>query len=308
MRHVLIGAVDSTLIALESMLEAGYPPDAVFTVVPEISHRNSTYIDLGPICAKKGLPLFRFRSVNASAVLERLSEMRPDIIWVIGLSQLVRTPLLQLPTVGVIGFHPSALPENRGRAVIPWTIIQGKKETGSSLFWIDEGMDTGPILSQRLIPISKNETARILQDKHLAALKDMMLDLLPRLAGGERPSQPQEHSKATWCARRTPEDGLIDWSKPAHDIWTLVRATGRPYPGAFTYFGKEPLTIWSADLIEVHPGLYWGFPGQIMDFRNGHPAVLCGDGHLLLLEDIASRETGERFQGRNFRMHQCFGR
>ena len=311
MRSVLIGAVGSTRVTLETLHKAGMPPAAVVTVTEDIAYRNSDYIDLQPLCGKFCVPLKRFRDVNNAEAVTYIQRFHPDIIWVIGFSQLVKRPLLDIPRLGALGFHPSKLPQNRGRGVIAWTIIQGLSETGSTLFWLEEGPDTGPILRQKVFPVAFGETVTSLMGKHINALEQMIIESLPDLALSTTPKTPgkeQDHNQATWCAKRTPDDGLIDWSRSANDVWTLIRASGRPYPGAFTTFRGQKVTIWSADLEETTKRKYWGFPGQIQAFKEEFPLVQCGDGNHILIKEISFRD--DRSTSNNIetiRLHERFG-
>ena len=287
MRSILIGSVESTKVALETLIEAGVPPAAVFSPSLKLAHLNSDFVDLSPICNKYSLTIHRFNNINDPAIIAEISKYCPDILFVIGLSQIIGQELLSVAPLGALGFHPTALPKNRGRAVIPWTIILQLKETGSTLFWLDEKVDHGPIALQRTFFIDPEETAKSLIEKHLKALKDMLLELIPKLHKGIYPAEPQNEAEATWCARRTPADGLIDWSSPAHKIWTLIRAVGEPYPGAFTFYRGQKVIIWEADYIGEAP--FYGLPGQIQLFQPGGALVQCGDGKHILLK-IAQKE------------------
>jgi len=196
---------------------------------------------------------------------------------VIGWSQMVGRDLLALPSKGALGFHPARLPELRGRAVIPWTIILERQETGSSLFWMDEGMDTGDLVAQVLFYVAKDETAATLIAKHERALDSMLSQLVPHLANGTAIRVPQDQSLASYCAKRTPADGLIDWTRPAREVWTLIRAVGDPYPGAFSFSSGRQIVVWAADLVETAP--YFGLPGQVQQFApDGSALVACGTG------------------------------
>jgi methionyl-tRNA formyltransferase len=310
MRSVLIGAVGSTKKTLETMIGFGTPPVSVFTVTKNISHRNSDYVDLEPSCKAAGIPLRHFQRVNDAETIKEIRAFQPDIIWVIGLSQLVKQPLLDIPRIGTIGFHPSKLPKNRGRGVIAWTIIQDLQETGSTLFWLDNGVDSGPILKQEIFTVAKDETITTLMIKHGNALGKMIVDVLPELRSAKEPRslmENQDHNQATWCARRTPEDALIDWIKPAREIWTLVRASGRPYPGAYTTFRSQQVTIWEADLEDKLKGKYWGFPGQVQDFKKGFPLVQCGDGNHIIVKEMTFRSEEALIEINNIRLHERFG-
>jgi methionyl-tRNA formyltransferase len=284
MRTVLVGAVDSSRIALEVLIRANCTPRAVVTLPLARASRHSDFVDLRPIAAAAGIPVLEATDINASYVVDSLRAMRPDVVFVIGWSQICRAEFLSVPAQGAVGFHPAALPVNRGRAVIVWTILQERAETGSTLFWLDEGVDSGDILAQDVFPVAPDETAATLYAKHLEVLAKLLSNVLPLLESGRAPRTPQDSGRASYCARRTAHDGLIDWRAPARETWRLVRATGRPYPGAFTHLGQRRLVVWAADLVGAAP--YCGLPGQVQRVDQTGALVQCGDGEHLLLRSV----------------------
>lgn len=275
MRHVVVGAVHSTDLLLREMARCGISPLAVLSLPPELTHRHSDYVDIPQTAADLGVPFYSARDVNDPAVLQLLRELQPEVIWVVGWSQLVKSDFLSLPSVGVVGYHPAALPKNRGRAVIPWTILQNAVSTGSTLFWISEGMDDGDIILQETFDVAPDETSESLYAKHLESLRRMLGQLLSIDRPEDYPRVAQDHSQASYCARRSAEDGLIDWGEPAEEVWRLVRAAGRPYPGAFTYHGQDRVTIWRAEVVRDLD--YWALPGQIVAVDDRGPVIHCGD-------------------------------
>lgn len=284
MRTALVGAVDSTRIALEALAEAGHPPLALFTLPPERSARHSDYVDIAPVAARHGVRVVPAPNVNAPEVLDELRRLELDYLMVIGWSQICRPELLGVARRGSIGYHPAALPQNRGRAVIPWTIIQGIESTGSTLFWMDEGVDSGDIIAQEIFAVDPGETAATLYEKHLQAVWRLMRAAVPRLAEGTAPRVPQDHARASYCSRRTADDGLIDWSRPAREVWTLIRAAGEPYPGAFTFAGAERIVVREAAYVGAAP--YTGMQGQVQAVGEEGALVRCGDGEHVLLRVV----------------------
>lgn len=305
MQTALVGAVESTAVTLECLGRSGLPPAALFTLPLSLSSRHSDFVDLRPLARKWGVPVVDTPNSNAPEVLERLRSLEPRYVFVIGWSQICRREFLDIPTDGAIGFHPALLPENRGRAVIPWTILQGKREAGATLFWMDEGMDSGDVLGQERIPVAGDETAASLYGKVNETLRGMMDRAIPLLQSGEGPRRPQDHSKATYCAKRTPADGLIDWAMPADVVWTLVRAVGDPYPGAFTYFKGRKLHVWEAEYVGRGP--YTGLPGQIQVLDDAGALVQCGDGRHVLLKTVQVQGQERTSPGGVLRNHARLG-
>ena len=284
MKSILVGAVESTRLALEVLAEAGVPPAALFTLPMSKSARHSDFVHLVPTANALGVPVVPISNVNDADVSEKIRAIAPDYSFVIGWSQICRSEFLNLARVGSIGYHPAALPQNRGRAVIPWTILQDCSETGSTLFWMDEGADSGDILCQEIFSVAADETATTLYQKHCESFAQMFRQSVASLKLFEGKRQLQDHRHATYCAKRIAEDGLIDWSLPAVDVWRLIRAVTRPYPGAFTFYKGKKLVIWMADLVGKAP--YWGLPGQIQQLDELGALVQCGDGQHVLLKQV----------------------
>ncbi len=282
MRSVLIGAVESSKVALHAMAAAGWGPDLLITLPPERAGRHSDFVDLNDDALSLDVPVFHSANVNDEATLDRLRALSPDYVFVIGWSQICGQHFLDIARMGTIGYHPAPLPRMRGRAVIPWTILMREERSGSTLFWIDEGMDTGPILAQQGFALEQDETAATLYAKHMRALGAMLPEALASLRLDQPPRQAQDHDLATYCARRRPEDGLIDWKQPADDVLRLIRAVGPPYPGAFTFSDGTRMTI--LDAADAEDGRrYIGLPGQIQAVDGERLLVACGDGRCLAL-------------------------
>jgi len=284
MRIALVGGVESSLAAFRVFTAEGHAPVAVVTLPLSKASRHSDFVDLRPAAAAQGVPVIEAANVNSPDVIAQIRQLNPDLIFVIGWSQICGPEFLQVPRHGSIGYHPSLLPENRGRAVIAWTILQGLDRSGGSLFWLAEGVDSGDLMIQRELAVAPEETARTLMDKHLQVLQEVLREALALLANGNSPRIAQDASKATYCAQRTAADGWIDWTQPARDVWTLTRAASKPYPGAFTVYNRRKLTVWSADLAAGRP--FWGMPGQVQEITPAGALVQCGDREHVLLKVV----------------------
>jgi methionyl-tRNA formyltransferase len=291
---VVVGAVDSTRVALEALgAAAGWRVAGLVTLEPELAARHSDFVDLAPLAAGLGAPVLAVDRVNAADAIARIAALEADYLFVIGWSQLCGPELMALAPGRVIGYHPAPLPRMRGRAAIPWTILAAEPITASTLFWIDEGMDSGPILDQQFLHVAPDETAGSLYRRHIAALAAMLKRTLPRIAAGEPPREAQDERYATWTARRIPADGRIDWGAPAARIDRLIRAVGRPYPGAFTELGGARLTIWAAAPSPVG-ARHLALPGQVIARDAGGFTVMCGDGAALEVGEWGGEWGGER--------------
>jgi methionyl-tRNA formyltransferase len=292
MRIVFVGAVESSRIALEALIKMARAPALLVTLPLELAGRHSDFADLGAVARTAGCAVFYTTDINHPAVLEAMASVEPDLTFVIGWSQVCRKPFRDVARLGTIGFHPAALPRLRGRAVVPWTILQNEDVTGSTLFWLDEGIDSGPILLQRLFPVAADETARSLYAKHTTNLSEMVIEAATLVETGSPPRVEQDHDQASYCAKRTAEDGLIDWNAPAGSVLRLIRAVGAPYPGAFSFYGGEKVRIDAAVPFE-NSGRFIGLVGQVQCHSQHGFVVLCGDGTCIDVLAWASA-TGRR--------------
>lgn len=262
--------------ALRAMIDEGTPPSLVVTLSVDLSRRHSDFVDLEPVAREHGIPVLRVRNVNDAESIEAIRETSPDYIFVVGWSQLCGPEFLQIAPGRMVGYHPAALPRLRGRATLPWTILNDEKITGGSLFLLDEGVDSGDILEQRFFHVSPRETARTLYDKHMLALGSMIRAALASLAAGDPPLVKQDEECATYGTRRRPDDGRIDWAAPARDVDRLIRAVGKPYPGAFTTYGGNKLVIWRAEYLDGHH--YHAIAGQVVYVNDAWFDVMTGNG------------------------------
>lgn len=278
MRAILIGAVESTRIALRCLAAAPrWDLAAVFTLPLDLASRHSDFIDLAAETEKAGSRIVRVKNINSEAALAVIHDIAPDYIFVIGWSQICGEQFMASAKRGVVGYHPAPLPRLRGRAVIPWTILLDEPISASSLFLIDAGVDSGPLLAQRYFHLAPDETAATLYAKHMAKLEEMLPGVLDDIASGAPALSVQDERCATYAARRRPEDALIDWAQPASLIWRCVRACGDPYPGAWTSLGGDRITIEAA--VPVPLGHHAAaMAGQVVERTGESFTVKCGDG------------------------------
>ena len=301
MRAVIVGAVGSTAVAIEEVGNApGWSLPLVVTLPDELHVRHSDFYNLGPLAESVGAMIHRAASSNDPETIAAIRAVDPHYIFVIGWSQICHPEFLGICPGKAIGYHPAPLPRLRGRAAIPWTILLDEAITAGSLFWLADGTDTGEILRQTFFHVARDETAQTLYDKHMAALQSMLSAALPELAGGVEQRIPQDDRYVTWAAKRTPRDGLINWHDSAEQIDRLVRAVGRPYPGAFTTLAGKKLIIWSA-LLVGGAERYHATAGQIVAREDGALIVQTGSGLL------AVREWQAADDAKAPRLHQVLG-
>jgi len=297
MKAVVVGAVQSTRVALRTIAAASkWRVAAVITLPSTLAGRHSDYADLREDAAAANAELIEAANANAPEIVSRLAAIAPDAVFVIGWSQICGPEFRAAAKGRVVGFHPAPLPRLRGRAVIPWTILLDEKISGSTLFWIDEGVDSGPVLAQEFFHVAPDETATTLYDRHMAALERILGAVLNSIASGDLAGRPQDERYATYASRRTPKDGLIDWSRPKEQVLRLVRAATRPYPGAWSTWKGRKLVVWSATPWTCGDR-HASTPGRVLAVDGGAIAVACADGAILATEWTLEGEADIRAQG-----------
>lgn len=272
MRLAVIGGVNSTEVLVRQLVKHGFRDCAVWGYVPADLTNVSGWCDLGAVCSELGLPHNPFRKVAECE--QSLRSFSPDILFVVGLSQLVPSSMLGIASRLNVGFHPTALPEGRGRAAIAWLIL--KQVNGAATFFVlRNGVDDGPILVQEPFAVHPDDDAASVQAKILMAEARALDRWLPGLNTNGLVSQEQDQSKATWFGRRTPDDGWIDWSSPRQNLLALIRASAPPHPGAYTFCGDLRIEILAARLSDRQET---GVMGRIVETYADHRFdVQCGD-------------------------------
>jgi methionyl-tRNA formyltransferase len=284
MRALIVGAVEGTQVAIQTIAaSAGWSDCGVMTLPPDKSDRHSHFVDLSTDADKAGARIIYADNSNSEEACRAVEELAPDYTFIIGWSQICGPAFLAAAKGNVIGYHPAALPRLRGRAALPWTILLDEKITASTLFWIDDGVDSGDILAQKFFHVAPREKAATLYRKHMLALQALLHIALAALRAGDKIRQTQDLECATYATKRVPADGLIDWRRSASEIDRLIRAVGRPYPGAFTGFKDRRVTVYSSEI--RHGTDSHALPGQIVARQDRKFSVMCGDGMILDIDD-----------------------
>lgn len=221
----------------------------------------------------------------------RLRLAKPDLLFSFYYRRVLPDEMLEVPPLGAFNMHGSLLPRFRGRAPVNWAIVKGETRTGATLHRMRSRPDTGEIVDQEAVPIGPDDTAIEVQRRVTAAAVAVLARRLDELEAGTAPAVPQDESKATRFGRRRPEDGRIDWSRPAREVHDLVRAVTHPFPGAFTDLFGGKTFVWRTAL----PGLaaHDTYPGQIRA-EEARLFVACGDDHyveVLSLQAEGAEET-----------------
>ncbi len=280
-RVVFMGTSSFAVPALRGLVQGGYDVVQVVTQPdrPAGRERRPMPSPVKVLAQELGLPIWQPEGLRTSEALDRLRRFEPDVIVVAAYGEILRRAVLSLPPRGCLNLHASLLPRHRGPAPVPATILAGDAVTGVTLMLMDEGIDTGPILAQKEMPLTGKER----QDELLHRLAELgatlLCEALPAWLAGKIAPRPQDESQATYCRMLRKEDGRIDWSRPAWYIERMTRAY-HPWPGAYTFLHGRLLRVLRASLA---PQPLPGPPGHVR-VEGQELLVATGEGTLRIDE------------------------
>jgi methionyl-tRNA formyltransferase len=258
MRIVFFGATNLGHRCCERLFELGEEVVGILSIPEEfkISYsaapvRNVNYRGFELLALKHGVPLVYASGSAPEEYLETLRSWKPDLGIVVGWYYLIPAAVRQLFPLGVTAIHASLLPRYRGNAPLVWAIINGERETGVTLFYLDKEVDAGDIIAQRSFPIGVADSIKSVSENATTVALEILTEAVPLLRTGRAPRTPQDHSLATQFPARRPEDGLIDWDQSPESLRNFIRAQTRPYPGAFTIINGKKVIIWDAEIYEA---------------------------------------------------------
>jgi methionyl-tRNA formyltransferase len=297
MKIIFMGTPDFAVGALEAIIEAGHEVVLVVTQ-PDKPKGRSGQMQFPPVkeCAVKyGIPVFQPAKIKTPEAVEELRGYKADIFVVAAFGQILSKEILDMPRLGCVNIHASLLPKYRGAAPINWCIIDGEEKTGVTIMQMNEGLDTGDILTVSEVLIDKKETAESLFEKLSAAGASLIVETLPKLERGEILPIPQDDSKSSYAKMMNKSLGKIDWNNSAVSIERLVRGLNS-WPSAYTSFNGKTLKLWNCDVVDNISG--GGETGVIVNVTKDYFDVSCGEGALRILE--LQLEGKKRMDTRSF--------
>ncbi len=284
MRIVFIGAVEFSHSMLKRLIELKAEIAGVCAL--QSSDFNADHVDLNPLCREHNIDCTYAPDINSEKTIQWIKNKKPDVIFCFGWSKLIGKELLNLAPLGVIGYHPAELPANRGRHPLIWALALGLEQTASTFFFMDEGADSGDILSQKTIDITPDDDASSLYKKMTKTASLQLEEFIPLLASGTFSRQTQNHSLANIWRKRNKKDGVIDWRMSADSIHNLVRALTKPYVGASFVYQEQEITVWKAKIIYNTPeNIEYG---KILEVYGDGAVIKCGENSLRLLATTPS--------------------
>ncbi|MGC1654552.1 MAG: methionyl-tRNA formyltransferase [Candidatus Sulfotelmatobacter sp.] len=256
---------------------------AVFTQ-PDRPRGRGNEVSFSPVkevAVAAAMPVYQPEKIRATETEEQLRGLAPDVIVIIAYGQIIPRRLLAIPRLGWINLHASLLPNYRGAAPIAWAIANGESVTGNTTMRIDAGMDTGELLLQQELTIGPEEAAPQLAGRLSEMGAELMVETLRGLQSGKLNSRQQDHSAATHAPILKREDGRIDWTRPAQEIYNRMRGF-EPWPGAYTEFRGQTCHVWGQP---VSKEVSSGAPGMLV-LERGKLRVTCGAATLMELAHV----------------------
>ncbi len=285
MRVVYMGTPDFAVPTLRELIKAGHEVAAVVTQ-PDRPKGRGQKLTPPPVkiaAAELNLRVLQPERVKTPEFVKVLTELNPDVIVVAAFGQILSKEILQLPKYGCINVHASILPKYRGAAPIHWAVINGEQESGVSIMYMDEGLDTGDVLKVARVPIAENDTTGDVHDKLALVGAAALIDALQLLEAGTAPRTPQNDAESNYAPLLNKQVELIDWAKSSKEIKDLVRGLN-PWPGAFTYLEGKVMKVWAGEVVHA-PNNSKHIPGQIITAdANGGIVVASGNGAVALKE------------------------
>jgi len=231
---------------------------------------------------KLGIPVAQPKSARTEELAAQLRALAPDVAVVVAYGKILPQAVLDIPRHGCLNVHGSLLPRYRGAAPIQWAVIRGERETGITIMQLDAGMDTGPMLLGRALPIGDDDTSGTLAPRLATMGAELMIDALERLQAHTLQATPQDSAAATMAPMLEKTTGHVDWTRPAREVSCLIRGVD-PWPGAFTELageaGSDVLKLWTPRVVEGR-----GVPGTVLGAEKAGLVVACGEGAVTIGE------------------------
>jgi methionyl-tRNA formyltransferase len=253
----------------------------VALVVTHRDHPGETlwFSRVADTAADLGLPVVYAEDLDPQALAAQVASAAPEVIFSFYFRSMLPSSILECARLGAFNMHGSLLPRFRGRAPTNWAVLEGATETGATLHRMVARPDAGTIVDQCAVPILPDDTARQVFDKVCVAAEVVLWRSLPAIAGGCAPEHANDLSQGSYFGGRKPEDGRIDWTRSAAEVYNLIRAVAPPYPGAFTDCAGRRLVVAEARRRIAPLSRPAAAAGLAVD--DGRMVGVCGDGGLI---------------------------
>lgn len=280
MKTIFMGTPEFAVPSLEKVFETT-ELTAIFTKEDKPNARGNKII-INPVKQfgiEHNIEIIQPRKMKDSELIKKIKDLDPDLIVVVAYGKILPREIIDIPKYGIINVHSSLLPKYRGASPIHSAILNGEKETGVSIMYIEEGLDSGDVILMESCEITETDTLGTLHDKLKVIGAELLGKAITLIEKEEVTSSPQDHTKATFVKPITKEEEKIDWSRPAEEVYNKVRGLN-PFPGAYTTFKDTVVKIYET---EKDYEEYVGDFGEIVALKKKHgPVVKLRDGNLIL--------------------------
>ena len=280
MRILLIGTVEFSLCVLERLISLNI--NLVGVCTKDTSTFNSDFADLKPLCISNAIPYLCVDDINSHNSVKWIKDLNPDVIFCFGWSSLIKKEILSIASMGVVGYHPAKLPKNRGRHPLIWALVLGLEKSASTFFFMDEGADTGDILSQVDFEISYQDDARSIYNKVVNIALFQIEEFIPKLEENDFTRVKQSDQYSNVWRRRNEPDGQIDFRMSSRSIYNLTRALTKPYVGAHIKYNGKNISIWKVK--EINDFQENIEPGKVLKTSDKFFIVKSSDGAIEVTE------------------------
>lgn len=250
MKIIFFGSSHFAVPALEALIRGKYE---ISCVVTQPDKKKGRYLHLGvtdvkALALQAGLRVFQPENINSAHSVELLKSLNADLLVIVAYGQMLSQEVLNIPKIFPLNIHASLLPKYRGAAPINWAIIRGEESSGVTIMRVIKKMDSGAIIMQKEITIHEDDDAVLLESKLRDLGAELLLKSIQAIKDENYRLIPQDEKKASFAPKLVKSDGLIDWSRPAIQIYNLIRGA-LPWPGAFTHYKGKLLKIYKAGII-----------------------------------------------------------
>lgn len=285
---------------LQRLLDEGHQVLAV------ILRRRPSDNTLAELAHSAGIPVRVPDRVNAPEFVDWILMLNPDLNVSMSYDQILRRPIIQSAPLGFINCHAGKLPHYRGRNVINWAIINNEQEIGLTIHYVDEGIDTGDIILQRVLPIHWEDTYGTVLQKVQEAFPNLLAEAVRLIENDNVNRRPQAHLEGTYFSARVPGDEWIDWNDTSLNIYNKIRAITHPGPGARTTLGDQVLIIWQARYNPDWPK-YIATPGEVVGVLPGQGVKVKTGDSTLIIERVQFEGQDQEEHVPNFRIGTRLG-
>ena len=241
---------------------------------------NSDFADLSSIAKKNNIKYHYTDNINSKKTEKIIRSILPDVIFCFGWSQLIHKHILSIPSLGIVGFHPSNIKLNRGCNPITWALVLGLKKTASTFFWINKKIDNGKIINSKDVKILNNDNAYSLYNRIIKTAYSQIPIILKEINNKNLKISKKIQQTGVYWRRRKFADGQIDWRMRAVDIHNLIRGLSYPYVGAHFIYKKHLIKVWKSK--KTQKKLPYYVPGQIINVSKKNVEIKCGEGTIII--------------------------